>query len=69
MVSSRINDLNEQDLDYLDHLLHQEFSKQTQNSKQWQTKNGYHSPDRTEQLKKIMSAVQSQKKILTMPKW
>lgn len=69
MVSSRINDLNEQDLDYLDHLLHQEFSKQIQNSTQWHNKNGYNCPDRTEQLKKIMSAVQSQKKILTMPKW
>ena len=70
MVSSKLANLTEDDLNYLDKLLHSEFSKQCNNSTQWRSKNGYNDPcDKTKQLSKIMEAVQSQKKILTMPKW
>ena len=70
MVTSKIAQLNESDLDYLDHLLHKEFSKQCSNSTQWKSKNGYTDPcDRTNTLRKLMEAVQSQKRLLTMPKW
>ena len=70
MVTSKIAQLNESDLEYLDQLLHKEFSKQCSNSVQWLSKNGYQDPcDKTATLRKLMEAVQSQKKILTMPKW
>lgn len=70
MVTSKIAHLSEADLDYLDKLLHQEFSRQCSNSTQWRSKNGYNDPtDRTHTLRKLMEAVQSQKKIVTMPKW
>jgi hypothetical protein len=70
MVTSKISQLSESDLNYLDELLHKEFSKQCSNSTQWRSKNGYNDPnDRTHTLRRLMEAVQSQKKILTMPKW
>ena len=70
MVTSKIAQLNETDLDYLDQLLHREFSKQCNNSTQWRTKNGYTDPcDNTKKIVKLMDAVRSQKKLLSMPKW
>lgn len=70
MVSHKLANLTEHDLNYLDKLLHNEFSKQCNNTTQWRSKNGYDGPcDETSTLRKLMEAVQSQKKILTMPKW
>ena len=70
MVSRQIQNLNESDLDYLDQLLHKEFSKQVERSTTWKSKNHYTDPsDKTQTLKRLMDAVRSQKKILTMPKW
>lgn len=70
MVSSKLANLTEDDLNYLDKLLHSEFSKQCNNSTQWRSKNHYNDPcDNTEKLRKLMEAVQSQRKLLTMPKW
>ena len=70
MVTSKIANLNEADLDYLDQLLHREFSRQCNNTIQWQSKNGYKgSGDKTATLIKLMDAVRSQKNLLTMPKW
>ena len=70
MVTSKIAQLSETDLDYLDQLLHQEFSKQCNNSTQWKTKNHSDYPyDNSKQLVRLMDAVRSQKKLLTMPKW
>ena len=70
MVTSKIAQLNETDLDYLDRLLHKEFSKQCNNSTQWRTKNHSDYPyDNSKQLVRLIDAVRSQKKILTMPKW
>lgn len=70
MVASKISQLNESDLDYLDKLLHQEFSRQCNSSTQWKSKNGYKDPlDKTATLRKLMEAVQSQKRVVTMPKW
>jgi len=70
MVTSKIAQLSETDLDYLDQLLHREFSKQCNNTTQWKTKNGSNYPnDNSKQLVRLMDAVRSQKKILTMPKW
>lgn len=70
MVTLKIAQLNEGDLDYLDQLLHKEFSKQCNNSTQWKTKNHSDYPyDNSRQLVRLMDAVRSQKKLLTMPKW
>lgn len=70
MVSSQIANLSEEDLKYLDELLHKEFSRQTERSTTWRSKNGYEDPcNKTKTLVKLMDAVRSQKKILTMPKW
>ena len=70
MVTSKIAQLSETDLDYLDQLLHKEFSKQCNSSTQWKTKNHSNYPyDNSKQLVRLMDAVRSQKKILTMPKW
>ena len=70
MVTSKIAQLNEHDLDYLDELLHKEFSRQTERSTTWKSKNKYNDPsNKTRTLVKLMDAVRSQKKLLTMPKW
>jgi len=70
MVTSKIAQLSETDLDYLDQLLHKEFSKQCNDSTQWRSIYHQNNPhDNTKQLARLMDAVRSQKKILTMPKW
>ena len=70
MVTSKIAQLNETDLEYLDQLLHKEFSKQCNNSTQWKTKNHSNYPyDNSKQLVRLMDAIRSQKKLVTMPKW
>ena len=70
MVTSKIAQLNETDLEYLDQLLHREFSKQCNDSTQWKTKNGSKYPyDDSSRIVRLMDAVRSQKKLLTMPKW
>ncbi len=70
MVTSKIAQLNETDLDYLYKLLNKEFSKQCNNSTQWKTKNHSNYPyDDSSRLVRLMDAVRSQKKLLTMPKW
>lgn len=70
MVTSKIAQLSESELDYLDRLLHKEFSRQCNNSTAWRTKNRYNDPcDSTATLRKLMEAVQSQKRLTSMPKW
>ena len=70
MVTSKIAQLTENDLDYLDKLLHKEFSRQTDKATTWRSKNRYEDPtDNTQKLSKIMEAVRSQRKLITMPKW
>ena len=70
MVTSKIAQLSETDFDYLDQLLHKEFSNQCNNSTQWRTKNHSDYPyDNSKQLVRLMDAVRSQKRLLSMPKW
>jgi len=70
MVTSKIAQLSATDLEYLDQLLHKEFSKQCNNSTQWKTKNHSNYPyDNSKQLVRLMDAIRSQKKLVTMPKW
>ena len=70
MVSRQLQNLNESDLDYLAHLLKKEFSKQCNDSTQWRSTHHQNNPcDNTKQIARLMDAVRSQKKLLTMPKW
>lgn len=70
MVTSKIANLSEADLDYLDRLLQKEFSRQTNKATQWRSKNKYPDPsDNTKKISRLMDAVRSQKKLLTMVKW
>ena len=70
MVSRKMQELSNEDLDYLDQLLHKEFSKQCNDSTQWRSTHHQNNPyDNTKQLTRLMDAVRSQKKLLTMPKW
>ena len=70
MVTSKIEQLNESDLDYLEHLLQKEFSRQTEYSTIWKSKNHYDDPsDKTRTIARLLEAVRSQKRVLTMPKW
>ena len=70
MVSKKIENLTLEDLNYLDKLLHTEFSHQIEKSGTWKSKHKYDDPcDETIRLRKIMDAVRSQKNVLTMPKW
>jgi len=70
MVTSKIAQLSETDLEYLDQLLHKEFSKQCNDSTQWRSTHHQNNPyDNTKQLTRLMDAIRSQRKLLTMPKW
>lgn len=70
MVSKKLENLTLEDLNYLDKLLHTEFSEQLAESITWKSKHKYSNPcDQTERLRKLMDAVRSQKNMLTMPKW
>jgi hypothetical protein len=59
MVTSKINELNEQDLDYLDSILQKEFNKA------YEVGNTNTIP----KIRRIRAAVKSQKSLLTMLKW
>lgn len=70
MVSKKLENLTLEDLNYLDKLLHTEFSENLAESSTWKSKHKYSNPcDQTERLRKLMDAVRSQKNMLTMPKW
>lgn len=56
MVTSKIKNLSEEDLDYLDKLLHVEVEKE-------------HNASIVLKINRIIDAIQSQKNLLTMPKW
>ena len=70
MISRKIQDLSTADLDYLDTLLHQEFSRQAERSATWKSKNHYTDPrDQSNTLRRLMSAVHSQKQLSMLDKW
>lgn len=69
MVSKAIASLSDSDLSYLEKLLGKEFSKQNERNSIFKAKNGYAHDGDSKVLLRLMEAVRSQKKILTMPKW
>ena len=69
MVSSKINALTEDDLNYLEKVLNREFKKQVEYTTVFKSKNHYDPGDNTKKLVKLLDAVHSQQKLLKMPKW
>jgi len=70
MVSHKIQNLSLSDLNYLDKLLHREFSKQNDQISTWKSKNHYQPiSDKTATLRRLMEAVQSQRRIAQIDKW
>lgn len=69
MVSSKINALTEDDLNYLEMVLNREFKKQVEYTTVFKSKNRYDPGDKTKKLSKLLDAVRSQQKLLKMPKW
>jgi hypothetical protein len=69
MVSSKIQNLSTEELAYLEKILGAEFARQNAYATQFKSKNGYAPCDNTEKVKKLLSAVRSQKNLTNMPKW
>ena len=70
MVSKSISNLSNEDLTYLEQLLGAEFSKLTERNQQFKTKNGWCPEEaKSKKVLRIMNAVRSQRKLLTMDKW
>lgn len=69
MVSSKINALTKDELDYLETVLNREFKKQVEYATVFKNKNHYNSDDNSKKLVKLLDAVHSQQKLLNMPKW
>ena len=70
MVSRQIANLSQEDLRYLETLLGREFANINERKQQFKTKNGW-CPEEANGKKvlRLMNAVRSQKKLLTMDKW
>lgn len=69
MVSQAIANLTDSDLSYLEKLLGKEFTQQHEKRSVFKAKNGYTYDDDSKILLRLMNAVRSQKKLLTMDKW
>ena len=69
MVSSKINNLTESDLTFLERLIGAEFAKQSEYDKTFARKNGYASNKDSKTLLRLLNAVRSQKQLTNMPKW
>ena len=69
MVSRAIANLSSEDLFYLEKLLGKEFANQNERKKQFETKNGWSPNDESKKVLRLLNAIRSQRKLLTMDKW
>jgi hypothetical protein len=69
MVSRQIQDLSEDDLNYLEQLLGAEFARINEYAMQFKSKNGYAIPNDSQKVLRLLNAVRSQKNLTRMPKW
>lgn len=70
MVSIRIQDLDTEDLNYLERLLGREFARLNEESMQWKAAHGYERPNtEAKRALKLMNAISSQKRLTTIAKW
>ncbi len=64
MVSKELNNLNDEDLMYIETLLARELAKEMEQDKTWQSKNGYHRPhQKSRRILSCMNAIKSQRHI------
>lgn len=70
MVSRKIQDLSNDDLSYLEKLLGEQFAKELERDKTWEQKNKYDRPgEKKNRIIRLIEAIRSQKKLLTIDKW
>lgn len=69
MVSSKIANLSDNDLLYLEKVLGKEFARQNEYTTQFKAKNGYAYSNDTKQILRLMSAIRSQRKVSNLEKW
>ena len=69
MVSKAIASLSDSDLSYLEKLLGKEFTQLNEKRSVFKAKNAYSYDGDSKVLLRLMNAVRSQKKLLTMEKW
>lgn len=69
MVSSKIENLSDNDLLYLEEILGREFARRSEYSSQFKAKNGYSRSDDFKQILRLMSAIRSQRKVANLEKW
>ena len=69
MVSNAIANLSNEELTYLEKLLGREFANQNERKKQFESKNGWSPNDESKKVLKLLNAVRSQKRLLTIDKW
>ena len=69
MVSSKIANLSNADLTYLETLLGREFAHLNERKQQFQTKNGWIPGDDSQKVLRLLNAVRAQKKLTTIDKW
>jgi hypothetical protein len=69
MVSRQIQDLSEDDLNYLEQMLGAEFARINECAMQFKSKNGYAIPNESQKVLRLLNAVRSQKNLVKIPKW
>lgn len=69
MVSQKIENLTNEDLDYLDKLLQKELRKQQDYQHEFKTKNKYQGNDGSQRINKLRDAFRTQKNLRNMDKW
>lgn len=69
MVSRKMADLSDKDLQYLEEVLGKEFARQIEYTSQFKAKNGYSNSNDSKQILRLMSAVRSQRRVARLEKW
>ena len=70
MVSRKIQELSEHDLTYMEKLLGEQFAKELEADQTWTQKNKYDRPgNKKKQIIRLMDAIRSQKRLLSVAKW
>jgi len=72
MVSRKIQELSDSDLNYLEKLLGEKFAQELERDKTWKQKNGYHRPgEKKSTIMRLMNAIRAQRSIkkATSEKW
>jgi hypothetical protein len=71
MVSSKIANLSDSDLLYLEEILGKEFARRSEYSSQFKAKNGYDNQNSNEskQILRLIDAIRSQRRVARLEKW